>query len=264
MDATRWGCRLPRGEIRFKLQVGTRVRVAHLLAHARSIRSGPGSWCWNRGSGTCSTSDPTSRSNGSCRGRKAWAAYYEKTVEKAVKVLSATGAHVIMPTIPFVEGVTAGAGGNTRSSTDPARVRAANSVLTRVAARHRDELTVPDLNHFLSPRGVYQPNHGRVNPVRFDGVHYTAAGSDLVGRWLAPTHRAAPLGRRDPPAPPVRTDPRAPGWRLVNGELPGCNGGEARGQGIRGDESRGRRRQPARRGGVRRRHRTRAGRPDGS
>jgi lysophospholipase L1-like esterase len=185
VDGTRWGCRLTRGRIRFTLQVGEACpwpalwrRVVHEYRPKVVVLI----------SGVWDLFDvrPLSSKHWLVPGSKAWARYYEATLEKAVNVLSSTGAHVIIPTIPFVSGATAGPGAFQASSQDPARVRAANAVLARVAARNKDRVSAPDLNRYLSPDGHYQQSLGLVPIVRIDGVHFNVAGADLVGSWLAP------------------------------------------------------------------------------
>lgn len=185
VNGTRWGCRLTRGRIRFTLQVGDACPWPALWRRAvhdhrpKVVVLISGVW-------DLFDVRPLSSKQWLVPGSKAWARYYEATLEKALDVLSSTGAHVIIPTIPFVSGSTAGPGTFQASSQDPSRVRAANAVLARVAAKNKDRVVAPDLNRYLSPDGRYQQSLGAVPTVRSDGVHFTVPGADLVGSWLAP------------------------------------------------------------------------------
>jgi peptidoglycan/LPS O-acetylase OafA/YrhL len=118
-------------------------------------------------------------------GTPEWERYYEATVRRAVKVLSARGAHVVFPTIPYfgTEGRLGRRSNTAKSSFDPERVRIANRILQRLDTE-LDVLTVPDLNHLLAPSGVYQEAIGSVSPVHIDGVHYTGEASDFLARWF--------------------------------------------------------------------------------
>jgi hypothetical protein len=60
-----------------------------------------------------------------------------------------------------------------------------------------------DLNHYVCPHGTYQVGLHGVDPLRVDGVHYTTAGSNLLGRWLAP--QLAVAARMRPPVPATTT-----------------------------------------------------------
>ncbi len=72
----------------------------------------------------------------------------------------------------------------TTARTDPARVAALNEIIaTEVQASPRAR--VADLGSVLCPGGEpLQTVDGE--QVRYDGVHVTAAGSDLVWSWLFP------------------------------------------------------------------------------
>jgi lysophospholipase L1-like esterase len=69
---------------------------------------------------------------------------------------------------------------------DPRLVAAVNGDLAELARRNPGRLTLVDLGSYVCPTGRYQDNVGNVDMARPDGVHYSDAGSDLIGRWLAP------------------------------------------------------------------------------
>jgi Predicted acyltransferases len=114
-----------------------------------------------------------------------WANYYYAMLKQVVDVLSADGAKVVLPLIPCFGQVGAGAAFAKSGAFDVDRVRAANRVIQLLASRDR-RIIAPDLFGFLCPQGVYVANLGGVKIVRFDGTHFSAAGSDLVAKFLAP------------------------------------------------------------------------------
>ncbi len=114
-----------------------------------------------------------------------WANYYKATLETAVKLLTATGANVVIPSIPCMGSPILDAKIAEASQFNVARVRAANAVIALVA-RKNPKVTAPDLFSFLCPTGKYQDSLNGVSGVRVDGVHFSRAGSDLVASFLAP------------------------------------------------------------------------------
>ena len=72
----------------------------------------------------------------------------------------------------------------------------ANEILAAIAARNAERVSLIDLAGYLCPDGHYQPGLGSVELVRVDGMHYSEAGADLVGRWLAP--QVERIARRAP------------------------------------------------------------------
>ncbi len=118
-------------------------------------------------------------------GTAAWERTYATALESALTVLGSTGAHIVLPTLPCV-GTVPGAKANVGSALDRARVRAANTVIAHVAARHPTKVSVPDLFAFLCPSGKYQEGVDGVSSVRSDGEHFTADGAAAVAQFLRP------------------------------------------------------------------------------
>ncbi len=134
------------------------------------------------------------RPHGSTRwlvpGTPAWARYWGRTVQEAIDVLSAGGATVVIPTVACTQAQpSTPQKAIDRSALNPARVRAANRVLRDLARENAGRMKLVDLDAFLCPGGRYHRSQDGVDPVRVDGVHFSPAGSDLVGRWLAPQLR---------------------------------------------------------------------------
>jgi lysophospholipase L1-like esterase len=97
-------------------------------------------------------------------GTSQWASATGQLFEQAFTVLTAHGARVVVGTMPYVIGVPGW------------RTDAYNELLARVAARHAGAVTVLDLKDELS----------RPDVARWDGVHLTVAGSDVVAARVLP------------------------------------------------------------------------------
>jgi hypothetical protein len=104
--------------------------------------------------------------------------------------LRATGARVVIPTMPCV-GAVPGAGPGVGSALDVRRVEAANAVIRRVAHRHPGAIAVPDVFALLCPTGRYHKDvrladGSHIKRVRADGEHYTKDGATFVANFLRP------------------------------------------------------------------------------
>ncbi len=119
-------------------------------------------------------------------GSTAWNADYERTIRRVVHVVSAGGAHVVIPTIPFfnTQGLLGQRTNTVRSSFNPERVKIANSILKKLDVELGDSLSVPDLNHLLAPTGKFQRALHGMDPIQSDGVHFTPQSAAFVGRWM--------------------------------------------------------------------------------
>jgi len=96
-------------------------------------------------------------------GTPEWTAYMSATLNRALDILTARGARVVILTTPYID-----------SNND--RVDTLNALFRAVAARRPKEVTVVDL----------QPAMNFLAPQRWDGIHFTAAGADLLGRGIVP------------------------------------------------------------------------------
>jgi lysophospholipase L1-like esterase len=72
----------------------------------------------------------------------------------------------------------------------------ANANLAIVAARNPGRVALIDLAGYVCPGGEALRTFESVETLRVDGVHYSEAGSDLIGRWLAPRLAAAGAATR--------------------------------------------------------------------
>ncbi len=107
-------------------------------------------------------------------GTPAWTTHMERALEQAVGILSARGARVIVLTPPYLIGV------------GRDRVDALDRVYRDVAARLPRELSVVDIH----------PAFARIDPTRWDGVHFTLTGAEQLGRAIVPMIASvAPVAR---------------------------------------------------------------------
>jgi hypothetical protein len=96
-------------------------------------------------------------------GTPAWTAFMERTLNRALDDLTARGARVVILTTPYLDSA-------------PDRVDTLNALFRRVAARRPRQVQVIDI----------QPAMTYLAPERWDGVHFTEAGADLLGRVVVP------------------------------------------------------------------------------
>ena len=101
-------------------------------------------------------------------------------MQRAVDVLGSRGAKVVVLTSPYFQAKHDIVDAD-RTAYNPERVDHLNGLF-----RQLHGVSVLDLNRFLAPEGHYTDVALDVADARGDGVHFTDAGADLVGRWLAP------------------------------------------------------------------------------
>jgi hypothetical protein len=126
------------------------------------------------------------RLNGSYQhvGQGPFDAYLTGQLDRAVQVVGARGARVVLLTAPYTHRAERPDGG-LYPEDDPARVNAWNALLRKEAAAHSD-LTVLDLNRLVCPGGAFTWTVGGVR-VRSDGLHFTPQGVQrVVAPWLLP------------------------------------------------------------------------------
>jgi len=105
-------------------------------------------------------------------------------VDDAIGIAASTGGPVVVTSVPCME--PSGDEGTT-ARTDPARIGALNEMITTSAAT-RPTVTIADLGSVLCPGGEpLETIDG--DRVRYDGVHLSERGTDLVWAWLFPQLR---------------------------------------------------------------------------
>lgn len=110
--------------------------------------------------------------------------YLDSELQLAFSILAPVSHRVVILDVPcFNEPETADAfHWIAKARDDPARITWINQVLGRFVAAHRDKAALLDLHGFLCPNGQDQ----RGTKVRYDGVHFTPEGANLVWGWLGP------------------------------------------------------------------------------
>jgi peptidoglycan/LPS O-acetylase OafA/YrhL len=115
-------------------------------------------------------------------GDPVWDRHLTAELDRAVDILSAGGAKVILFTFPYVDPPQQAANGSMFSEDEPSRMRAFNQLLSRVADSRKGVATLVDLNATLDPHGHYQAVVDGVTVRNSDGIHLTRA----AGVWLQP------------------------------------------------------------------------------
>lgn len=126
-------------------------------------------------------------------GEPLWDDHLASELAQAVRIVSARGARVVLFTMPYVDPPIESAAGVPFSENEPARVRAYNALVRRVAARHAPTTSVIDLNRLLDPDGVYTPTVDGVTVRTTDGIHISVDGGLLVRATIDPTVAALGL-----------------------------------------------------------------------
>jgi hypothetical protein len=152
-NASRTGCRIIRGTIAFsKLELGCPWPVLW----KREVRQNrPAVVLMISGGWDLFDVQAPGTTKWLVPGTAGWASFYRATLERAVTILSSTGAHVVIPTMPYYgsSGALGTGTDQSHSAFNPRRVDIANQILAQVQAKVGDVLSTPDLNRFLSPSG---------------------------------------------------------------------------------------------------------------
>lgn len=98
----------------------------------------------------------------------------------AADAAGVTGTPVVFFDVACMGGPTSNPGTSARS--DPDRVAGVNRLIDDLAA-NRSDVTVAELSAVVCPGGI-DDREIDGTPVRYDGVHFTAAGADLVWPWV--------------------------------------------------------------------------------
>ena len=141
-------------------------------------------------------------------GQVSFDGWAESRFEQAIRILSSSGAHVVLLTTPYYQSGEQG-DGQPMPENDPSRVSMDNRLLSEAAASEPGAASVVDLGSMLSPSGGFSTVIDGV-PVRCsDGIHMTVPGGQWVGERLLPqlvglgqTHEATASLEHRPPLPP--------------------------------------------------------------
>jgi peptidoglycan/LPS O-acetylase OafA/YrhL len=108
-------------------------------------------------------------------------------LDHAVTVLASTGVRVVLLTAPYYQPPDlASRADRYQSLFERPRVDHWNDLLRSVAQAHQDAVTIVDLHGYLDPNGEFLNSIAGVDDIRYDGIHFTPQGADVVARWLSP------------------------------------------------------------------------------
>jgi hypothetical protein len=128
-------------------------------------------------------------------GQPKWDARVEAEITKSINVLSSTGAHVVLLTVPpYASGSQYGT--TQWPENDVQRTRRFNELLVQAAAKSNGKATVVDLGHELAPSGVFTEKLGSRTVRASDGVNLGQGAGPLLEDWLLPQLRE--LGSQAP------------------------------------------------------------------
>lgn len=132
-------------------------------------------------------------------GNDAYDTYLKSELQRALDILSSTGAHVVVTTAPYNRRGER-SDGTLYPEDQPGRVQAWNTMLRTVTGQ-RPNVSVLDFNAKLNPDGKYTAKINGVK-MRSDGVHPTSEAVQWLAPWL--------LDSLSSPTPPSPTPPPSP------------------------------------------------------
>ena len=119
-------------------------------------------------------------------GEPVWDAHLETDLKQAIAILGEFGARVVLFTMPYVDPSDRQPDGQPWSENAPARARAYNALVERVARSEASQVSVIDLNKMLDPDGAYARRVDGVDVRWADGVHVSRAGGRLLQGQILP------------------------------------------------------------------------------
>lgn len=112
--------------------------------------------------------------------------YLLSELHHTISLLSAHNARIVLLTTPYFQERDLGLDvGNGRF--EPDDIDHINALYREATQQRYRQVKLVDLNAFLSALG----ESANGSDIRFDGVHFSPEGADLVARWLTPQIRAA-------------------------------------------------------------------------
>ena len=106
-------------------------------------------------------------------------------LQRAVSVLSAGGAKVVLFTSPYYDQGER-LDGSPWPEDDPSRVNRLNTLIREVAADHPDTVRIIDFGRYLSPGGHFASVIRGVTVRTSGDVHLTPAGADMTAPFVFP------------------------------------------------------------------------------
>ena len=118
-------------------------------------------------------------------GEPVWDDHLSADLQSAIAILRTFGARVVLFTMPYLDPTERQPDGLPWAENSPARAQAYNALVRQVARADPGDVSVIDLNRMLDPAGVYTATLDGLD-VRYDGVHISAAGGQLLQRQILP------------------------------------------------------------------------------
>ena len=125
-------------------------------------------------------------------GTKAWERATARNMERVLRRLRRTGAHVVAATMAPVAPSKFHSCGRARKRPRSRRFDRLNLKLLELAGKHPEDVTIVDLAGKVCPEGP--PCPAKVDgftPRGFDGAHFSPRGAVWASEWLLPTLEAA-------------------------------------------------------------------------
>jgi len=121
-------------------------------------------------------------------GTQEWKDYFLAGLEKDLDLFSADGARFMLLTYPYYAPPLWSAlpNGDELEREAQQRIATVNDLYRRFAAQHPDKVILTDMNGFVCPEGKFTDIVIDGVKLRWDGGHFTEAGSVPVARWLLP------------------------------------------------------------------------------
>ncbi len=126
-------------------------------------------------------------------GQPAWDHLYASELSRAIRVLSAHGAKVVVFTLPYIAQTTDAPDGTPWDINQPWRTDAYNALVRSTVARFPGTASVVDLNALLDPQGHYVSDLDGVRVRNVDDEHVSVAGGMLLRPEILP--QLVALGR---------------------------------------------------------------------
>lgn len=119
-------------------------------------------------------------------GQAPWDRMITGQLERAIRIVSADGAHVALLTMPYVTQTTDAPNGQPWDINQPSRTRAWNADVRRAAAAFPGVASVVDLNRMVDPGDRYTSYIDGVRVRDVDNEHFSPAGGLFLRPYLLP------------------------------------------------------------------------------
>ena len=119
-------------------------------------------------------------------GQPAWDKRYTAELTKAINILSAKGAHIVLFTLPYIAQTTDAPNGQPWNINEPGRTVAYNALIARIAAKFAKKVSIIDVNKLLDPKGVYTSYIDGIRVRNSDDEHVSVPGGEYLRPVILP------------------------------------------------------------------------------